>query len=65
MRQVEMGKVWKVETIEDLQMVYDVLKENEFCAKMSDDYTRECEELSEIRKQWYNAALQARDKGLI
>ena len=65
MRKVEFGKVWEINTVDELVEAWETLKENDFCARMCDSYRRECEERDEIYHQKMMIVKQAHEKGLV
>jgi hypothetical protein len=59
------GKQWEIETLEDFIHALEVLEENEFCAKMSDDFMRELDECAEISRQRKQVCAMALAKGIV
>lgn len=51
MKRVEFGKAWKVTNVAEYNEAIKTLEENAFCARMSDDFRRENEELNEVYRQ--------------
>lgn len=65
MKRVEMGKKWKINSVEDYADAMETLEENKFVARMSDDWWCEIEELEEIDKQKKDVARQLLEKGIV
>jgi len=62
---VKMGRQWIIKTAEDYEEALKILDGNEFCAMMSDDYSREKCEMAEIAIQRADVKKQALALGLI
>lgn len=61
---VKFGRVWKIETRDDYEKALAVLADNEFCAEMSDDFSRWASEKAEVARQRADVIRQAREKGI-
>lgn len=62
---VEFGKMWTINTAEDLKAALDTLADQEFIAEMSDDFTYWRREKDEVARQRRQVMAMAREKGLI
>ena len=62
---VKFGKAWEINTKEDYDHAMEVLKGNEFCAMMCDEYAREKRERTEIDRQRADVRKQAEEKNLL
>ena len=62
---VEFGKMWTINTAEDLKAALDTLDRQEFIAEMSDDFSCWQREKAEVARQRRQVIAMARDSGLI
>lgn len=62
---VEFGKMWMINTAEDLKAALDTLADQEFIAEMSDDFSCWQREKAEVARQRRQVMAMARDRGLI
>lgn len=62
---VKMGRKWEINTKEDYNNAMEILKGNEFCAEMSDDFTYWKREKEEVARQRADVIKQAKNKGII
>lgn len=65
MDMVKMGRKWEINTKEDYDNAIEILKGNEFCAEMSDDFYYWKREKEEVARQRADVTAQAKAKGLI
>lgn len=62
---VQMGRQWVINNKKDLDNAIKILKENEFCAEMSDDFSAWRREKDEVIRQRTDVYRQAKEKGII
>lgn len=62
---VKSGRKWDIQTREDYDKAMAILKDNDFCAEMSDDFSVWQREKAEVARQMAEVKAQAKEKGII
>ena len=62
---VKSGREWDIQTREDYDKAMAILKDNDFCAEMSDDFSVWQREKAEVARQMAEVKAQAKEKGII
>ena len=62
---VQSGRVWNIQTREDYDRAMAILKDNDFCAEMSDDFSVWQREKAEVAAQMAQVKAQAKERGII
>lgn len=62
---VQSGRKWQINTKEDFVRAMAILKDNDFCAEMSDDFSVWQREKAEVARQMAEVKAQAKEKGII
>ena len=62
---VQSGRKWNIQTKEDYDRAMAILKDNDFCAEMSDDFSVWQREKAEVAAQMAQVKAQAKERGII